>query len=112
MPEIDLGRPTLDELVVELILDGRAGPILDLATFEPVSLTGILAELRRRTGQDCGANMDVWRDWYLNDCPEATELGRLRVEYAGTRRRILEFERRARRILARRARGAPTGPGT
>lgn len=102
MPEIDLGRLKPEELVVELLLDGRARPILDLTPFEPVSVTSILAELRRRAGRDHGANMDAWRDWYLNDCPEKTALGRLKVEYAGTRRRILEFERRARRKLARR----------
>jgi hypothetical protein len=100
MTEPDLSQTSLPDLIVELLLDGRAGHILDLLPFEPVSVTVLLTELQRRTGKDFGADPQAWRDWFLSTYP-LDEVGRLRVEYAETRRRIREIERRALRKLGR-----------
>ena len=96
MAEPDLSQTSLPDLIVELLLDGRAGHVLDLLPFEPVSVAAILTELQRRTGQDFGADPNAWRDWFLSTYP-SDEVGRLRVKYADTRRRIREIERRALR---------------
>ena len=96
MAEPDLTQTSLPDLIVELLLDGRAGHVLELLAFEPVSVTALLAELRRRTGEDFGADPRTWRDWFLTTYP-SDEVGRLRLEYAETRRRIREIERRALR---------------
>jgi hypothetical protein len=90
MAEPDLSKKSLLELIVAL-LDGRAG--------QPTSVRAatILAELRRRTGQDFGADPRAWCDWFLS----TRSLDRLRVDFADTRRRIREIERRALRKLKR-----------
>jgi hypothetical protein len=98
--EPDLSQASLPDLIVELLLDGRGGHVLDLLPFEPVSVTAILTELHRRTGQDFGADPHAWRAWFLSTYP-SDEIGRLQVEYAETRRRIREIERRALRKLGR-----------
>jgi hypothetical protein len=67
---------------------------LDLLPFEPVSVTALLTDLRRRTGQELGADPHAWRDWFVST-HSSDELGRLQVEYAKTSRRIREIERRA-----------------
>ncbi|MGH8734196.1 MAG: hypothetical protein ACREVB_10980 [Burkholderiales bacterium] len=72
----------------------------DLLPFEPVNVTAILTDLRRRTGQDFGADPRAWRAWFLSTYP-SDEVGRLQVEYAETRRRIREIERGAQRNLGR-----------
>jgi hypothetical protein len=100
MTEPDLSQTSLPDLIVELLLDGRGGHVLDLLPFEPVGVAAILTELARRTGQDFGANPNAWRDWFLSTYPSG-EVGRLRVDYAETRRRIREIERRALRKLRR-----------
>lgn len=97
MAEPDLSQTSLPDLIVELLLDGRAGHVLDPLPFEPVSVTALLTELQRRTAQDFGADAQAWRDWFLSAHP-ADEFGRLRVEHADTRRRIREIERRARKL--------------
>jgi hypothetical protein len=96
MAEPDLSQTSLPDLIVELLLDGRAGHVLDLLPFEPISVTALLTELRRRTGQEVGADPYAWRDWFLSTYP-SDELGRLQVKYAETSRRIREIERRALR---------------
>jgi len=90
MAEPDLSQTSLLDLIVEL-LAGRV---------EPVRLTALLAELHRRTGQDVDTDPGAWRDWFLRTYP-LDEVGRLRLEYAETRRRIREIERRALRKLGR-----------
>jgi hypothetical protein len=108
MNQIDLRQVALADLLAELFLDGRAGHLIpNLSPFEPISLAAILDELRRRTGQDHGADVDAWCDWYLNEQPDAADLDRVTVEYARTRRQILAIERRARRVTS-----SPTDPGT
>jgi hypothetical protein len=89
MAEPDLSQASLPDLIVELLLDGRAGHSVDLLT-----------ELRRRTGQDFGADPHAWRAWFLSTYP-SDEIGRLRLDFAETRRRIREIERRALRKLGR-----------
>jgi|SRR5687767_360323 hypothetical protein len=96
MAEPDLRQTSLADLIVELLLDGRGGHVVGLLPFEPVSVTALLTELHRRTGQDLGADPQAWRAWFLSAYP-SDEVGRLRLEYAETRRRIREIERRAQR---------------
>jgi hypothetical protein len=100
MAEPDLSQTSLPDLIVDLLLDGRAGHVLDLLPFEPVSVTDIVTELHRRTGESFGADPHLWRAWFLSTYP-SDEAGRLQVEYAETRRRIREIERRALRKLGR-----------
>ena len=100
MAEPDLSQTSLPDLIVELLLGGRAGNLGDLLPFEPVSVTALLTELHRRTGQDFGADPHAWRAWFLSTYP-SDEVGRLQVKYAETRRRIREIERRAPRNLGR-----------
>ena len=97
MSDIDLSQVALADLIVELLLDGRAGHRDAQLPFEPISVTGILAELHRRTGESHGASMDAWRDWFLNRYSAANELDRLKVQYADTRRKILKIEQRVLR---------------
>ena len=96
MAEPDLSQTPLPDLIVALLLDGRSCHVVELLPFEPVSVTALLTELHRRTGQDLGADPNAWQAWFLNTHP-SDEVGRLRVEYAETRRRIREIERRALR---------------
>ena len=107
MAEPDLTQTSLPDLIVELLLDGRAGHLVDLLPIEPISVTALLAELHQRTGQDFGADPHAWRAWFLSTYP-SDQVGRLRLDYAKTRRRIREIERRARR----RPTSAPTDPET
>ena len=100
MAEPDLSQTSLPDLIVELLLDGQGGHVVGLLPFEPVSVTALLTELHRRTGQDLGADPQAWRAWFLSTYP-SDEVGRLRLEYAETRRRIREIERRAQRKLRR-----------
>lgn len=97
MAQPDLSQKSRLELIVALLLDGRAAQLADSQSPEPTSVTVILAELRWRTGQDFGADPHAWRDWFLSTCP----LDRLQLEFAETRRRIREIERRALRKLRR-----------
>jgi hypothetical protein len=83
--EPDPSQTSLSDLIAELLLDRRAG-----------HLVGLLTELHRRTGQDFGADPHAWRDWFLSNYP-SDEVGRLRLDYAETRRRIRAIERRALR---------------
>jgi hypothetical protein len=94
MAEPDLSQTSLPDLIVALLLDGRGGHVLGLLPFDPISVTAILTELQRRTGQDFGPQ--AWRAWFLSTYP-SDEVGRLRLDYARTRRRIREMERRALR---------------
>jgi hypothetical protein len=96
MAEPDLSQASLPDLIVALLLDGRAGPLVGL----PVSMTALLTELHRRTGRDFGADPHAWCAWFLSTYP-SDEVGRLRLDYANTRRRIREIERRALRKLGR-----------
>jgi hypothetical protein len=100
MAKPDLSQASLPDLIIELLLDGRAGNLIDLLPFEPVSVAALLTELHRRTGQDLGADPHAWRAWFLSTYP-SDEVGGLQVEYADTRRRIREIERRALRKLRR-----------
>jgi hypothetical protein len=109
---IDLRQIPLAELIVELILDGRAGYLPALLPFEPISITGILAELHRRTDQKHGANAGDWCKWALNDWPGANDHDRLTIEFATIYARIRVIERRVQRKLARRATSAPADPET
>jgi hypothetical protein len=100
MAEPDLSQTSLPDLIVALLLDGRSGHVVDLLPFEPVSVTALLTELHRRAGQDFGADPQAWRAWFLSTYP-SDEVGRLRVEYAETRRRIRAIESRALRKRGR-----------
>jgi hypothetical protein len=100
MAEPDLSQTSLPNLIVALLLNGRSGHVVELLPFEPVSVTALLTELHRRTGPDLGGDPQAWRAWFLRTYP-SDELGRLSVEYAETRRRIREIERRAQRKLGR-----------
>jgi hypothetical protein len=91
MAEPDLSRASLLVLIVAL-LDRRVGGSAGLPPSEPARAAAILAELRRRTGQDFGADPHAWCDWFLSEYP---------LEFADTRRRIQEIERRALRKLRR-----------
>jgi hypothetical protein len=92
MAEPDLSKKSLRALIVAL-LDGRAGHLKDPPSSETVGVTAILAELRRRTGQDLGADPHAWSDWYLSTYP----LDRLQLQFAEVRRRIRDIERRVLR---------------
>ena len=95
MAEPDLSRKSLPDLIVAL-LRGHAARLADSPSSEPARVAAILAELRRRTGQDLGADPGAWRDWFLRTYP-SDEVDRLRLEYTETRRRIREIEHRALR---------------
>ena len=97
MADPDLSQKSLLELIVALLLDGRPAFFVDAPSSEPVRATAILMELRRRTGQDFGEDPHAWRNWFLTAYP----LDRLQLEFAETRRRIREIERRALRKLRR-----------
>jgi hypothetical protein len=99
MVDADLSTVPLPDLIVELLLDGRAGYLPALLPFEPIDATAILAELQRRTGEVFGADMHAWRDWFLATHGDAVDRGW--VELAETKRRIRIFERRALRKLRR-----------
>ena len=92
MAERDPNQVPLPTLIAALLLDGGVG--------RSPGTTAILAELRRRTGQDLGADAQAWRDWFLSTHP-SDEVGRLWLQFAETRRRIREIERRALRKLGR-----------
>jgi hypothetical protein len=91
MAEPDLSQKSLRDLIVALLMDGRAGRLTS------VRAAAVVAELRRRSGQDFGADPKAWCDWFLSALP----LDRLQLEFAETRRRIREIERRALRKLRR-----------
>jgi hypothetical protein len=90
MAEPDLSKKSLLELIVAL-LSGRADHLTS------IRVPAVLAELRRRTGQDFGTDRRAWCDWFLGTYP----LDRLQLDFAETRRRIREIERRALRTLKR-----------
>ena len=92
----DLSQTSLLDLIVAL-LRGHAARLADSPSFDPVEVAAVLAELRRRTGQDLGTDAHVWCHWFLSTYP----LDRLQSEFAETRRRIREIERRALRKLRR-----------
>ena len=96
MAEPDLSQTPLPDLIAALLLDGRSGRVVEPLPFEPGSVTALLTELHRRTGQDFGADPYAWRAWFLRTYP-SDEVGRLRVGHAEIRRRIREIERRALR---------------
>ena len=87
MAEPDLSEISLPDLIAALLLDGevRRAP----------TATAILAQLRRRSGQDLGEDPKAWRDWFLRQHPSDEVV----LQFAETRRRIREIERRALRKL-------------
>ena len=96
MADPDLSKKSLLDLVVAL-LRGHAARLADSLSYDPDEVAAVLAELRRRTGRDFGADPHAWRHWLLSTYP----LDRLQLEFAETRRQIQEIERRARRKLRR-----------
>jgi hypothetical protein len=92
MAKPEPNQPPLSNRIAALLLDGGVSG--------SPGTTAILAELRRRTGQDLGADPQAWRDWFLRTHP-SDEVGRLWLQFAETRRRIREIERRALRKLRR-----------
>jgi hypothetical protein len=92
MADPDLSKKSLPDLIVALLC-GHAARLAHSPSSEPARVAAILAELRRRTGQDFGADPHVWRDWFLSTYP----LDQLQLQFAETRRRIQEIERRALR---------------
>jgi hypothetical protein len=72
MNTLDLERVPLIDLLIEMLKQGKAGTIPSLAPFEPIDLADIERELKRRTGKDLGPRFEVWYDWFINECPNAT----------------------------------------
>jgi hypothetical protein len=83
MVERDPSQMSLPDLIAALLLNGGVS--------HSARATAILAELRRRTGQDLGADPKAWWDWFL----PTRSLDEVALQYAETRRRIREIERRA-----------------
>jgi len=63
--------PTL-QLLIELMYDGRCGPILKLDAHEPLDTAAIAAALRERTGADCGEDFEDWYDWFMVQTAHST----------------------------------------
>src|SRR5690242_16016086 len=66
MPMTLQNAPTL-HLLVELMKDGRANVLPDLAHLEPIDIDLIVATLRERTGIDFGRDFNAWYSWFVQD---------------------------------------------
>lgn len=59
-------------LLVELLKDGRAGIIPELAEYEPIAVDQILEALRLKTNFDKGSEKEAWYRWFLEEFEDAT----------------------------------------
>jgi hypothetical protein len=59
--------------MVELIHDGKAEIIEDLKRFEPIDIGSIISELKKRSGQDLGGDVDQWCTWFLQSEDSASK---------------------------------------
>jgi len=59
--------------MIELIYDGKAEIIPEVAIFEPFDVNEILAALRDRANSDFGTHTQAWVSWFLESEGVATE---------------------------------------
>jgi hypothetical protein len=59
--------------MIELIYDGKAEIVPEVAAFEPFDVNDILATLRHRANSDFGTNAQSWVSWFLESEGVATE---------------------------------------
>lgn len=60
-------------LLIELLKEGRAETIPELAPFEPIEIDTLLAELQKRTGVAHGKDANAWCTWYCEDYADASK---------------------------------------
>lgn len=60
-------------LMIELIYDGKAEIVPEVAIFEPFDVNEILAVLRLRANSDFGSDTQAWVSWFLDSKGVATE---------------------------------------
>lgn len=60
-----LERASTLHLLVELMYDGKAEIIPELAAIEPIEPEAIRKALIHRAGKNCGPNFDDWYKWFL-----------------------------------------------
>jgi hypothetical protein len=61
-------------LLVQLLKEGRAAILPDLAPLEPIDIDLIVATLRQRTGQDhLGRDFPSWYCWFMQHYRDASE---------------------------------------
>ena len=61
-------------LLVELLKEGKAANLPELAPLEPIDIDLIVATLRQRTGQDhLGRDFASWYHWFMQNYRDAGE---------------------------------------
>jgi len=103
MADLDLQNVPILHLLIELLKDGKAEIIDDLARFEPIDIDALEQTLCHRTGMAFGVDFQSWLNWYLSDESQATEWERQTLSMMKTMvERQKHFESR---LLRRRSAG-------
>jgi hypothetical protein len=85
-------------LILELLKDGRAEIIPELATLEPLEMQQIVDILSKRTGKNYGISKDAWFDWFVNN----EEVNKSDRETVSLLKQMLDMENKYLEKIARK----------